>query len=221
MIAHQAGLSPACTVVGGKKDATRNPGKSPGKEIRARHRKSIDISERRQPRVDRSPACAVVGGKKDTGFISSGKKIRARHRKSIDRSERRQPRVDRSPACTDVGRKKNATVASPCKEIRTRNGEYINRILQAGTCCSPASAVVGGKIDAAKSLGKEIRAGDGKSIDKCVRCWQPRVDRSPACAVVGGKKNAAISPGKEIRPAYSEAIDITPIRSIGLHPLGI
>ena len=64
---------------------------------------------------------------------------------------------------------------------------------------SPACAVVGGEKDAAAiSSGKEIRAGDGKSMDISVR--QADIDRSPACAVVGGKKDAAaISPGKEIR----------------------
>ena len=73
---------------------------------------------------------------------------------------------------------------------------------------SPACAVVGGKKDAAAiSPGKEIRAGDGKSIDISVR--QAGIDRSPACAVVGGKKDAAvISPGKEIRAADGKSIDI-------------
>jgi len=60
----QAGIdvSPACAVVGGKKDAAA---KSPGKEIRATDSEGQNSSIR-QARIDVSPACAVVGGKKNT-----------------------------------------------------------------------------------------------------------------------------------------------------------
>ncbi len=72
--------SPACSVVGGKKNAAAI---SPSKEIRAGDGKSIDISVR-QAGIDRSPACAVVGGKKNAAAISPGKEIRAGDGKSID-----------------------------------------------------------------------------------------------------------------------------------------
>ena len=57
------------------------------------------------------------------------------------------------------------------------------------------------------SSGKEIRAGDGKSLDISIR--QASIDRSPACAVVGGEKDAATSPGKEIRARDGKSTDIS------------
>ena len=119
-VVRQAGIdrSPACAVVGGKKDTAAI---SPGKEIRAGDGKSIDISIR-QAGIDRSPACAVVGGKKNTATISPGKEIRARDGKSTDISIR-QAGIDRSPACAVVGGKKDAAAISPGKEIRAADGK--------------------------------------------------------------------------------------------------
>ena len=68
----QAGIdrSPACAVVGGKKDAAT---RSPGKEIRAAETARASDRSIRQAGIDRSPACAVVGGKKDAAASSPGK----------------------------------------------------------------------------------------------------------------------------------------------------
>ena len=85
----------------------------------------------------------------------------------------------------------------------------------------PACAVVGGEENAAAiSPSKEIRAGDGKSLD--VVFGNP-IDFSPACAIVGGKKDAAPSPGKEIRAGDGKRTDVsvrqTRIDSVQLVPL--
>ena len=60
---------------------------------------------------------------------------------------------------------------------------------------------------AATGPGKEIRAGDHKSINISVR--QASVDSTPACPSVGGKKDAAIGPGKEIRAGHYKSINMS------------
>jgi hypothetical protein len=73
----------------------------------------------------------------------------------------------------------------------------------AGIDWCPIGAAVGRKENTANSTSKEIRAGDGESVDLGV--CQSGIDCGPISTAIGGNEDAAISPGKEIRARDGKA----------------
>ena len=168
-------LCPACTVVGGKKDASI----SSRKEICATDGKGLNFSIG-QTRINRSPACTVVAGKENPAGICPGKEVRAA---DAERIHICQTGSCCTPVCAAIGGKKDAA-AGPGKEIRAADCKRVDIVISDRQGRSPTCAIVGGAKSAIAGPRKEICAADGKRNDSSVQ-RQSRIDRCPTRTVIG------------------------------------